>query len=105
MADLAFTQQKQRSALQSTAFRLPPAHQELTPLPCTLQSETGQYMRSYPGAPGVIGWTLFLRTAVAYVYNGDPVFTNERDAIRYLRKKYQIKIHLNRNDSLHYSEW
>jgi hypothetical protein len=104
MADLAFTEQKQRSIRQATAFRLPPAHQELTALPCILQSDTGKCERSYPGAPGIIGWTLFLRTAIAYVYNGDPVFTNEPDAIRYLRKKYQVKICLNRNDSLPLSE-
>ncbi len=105
MVDRVFTQQKQRSFKQLTEFRLPPAHQELTPLPCTLQTETGQIMRSYPGAPGVIGWTLFLHTTAAYVYNGDPIFTNEPDAIRYLRQKYQVKIYLNRNDSMHFSEW
>jgi hypothetical protein len=104
MADLAFTEQKQRSIRQATAFRLPPAHQELTALPCILQSDTGKCERSYPGAPGIIGWTLFLRTTAAYVYKGDPVFVSQSDAIRYLRKRYKVKICLDLNDSLPVSE-
>ena len=85
-------------------FRLPPVHPELTALPCAIEPSNGQIERTYPGAPGAAGWTLFLRTAAAYVYHGDPVFANEPEAIRYLRKRYQVKIRLNRNDSLRFSE-
>ena len=30
--------------------------------------------RSYPGAPEAIGWTIFQRTACAYLYEGEPLF-------------------------------
>ena len=85
-------------------FCLPPVHPELTVLPCAIRAGNGQIERTYPGAPGAAGWTLFLRTAAAYVYNGDPLFADEPDAIRYLRKRYKVKIRLNRNDSLPFSE-
>jgi len=85
-------------------FRLPPVNPELTALPCAISAVDGQIERTYPGAPDAAGWTLFLRTTAAYVYNGDPLFANEPDAIQYLRKHYKVKICLNRNDSLPFSE-
>ena len=85
-------------------FCLPPVHSELTALPCAISAVDGKIERTYPGEPDAAGWTLFLRTAAAYVYNGDPLFANEPDAIQYLRKRYRVKIRLNRNDSLPFSE-
>lgn len=86
------------------SLRLPPAHQELTVLPCVIRAADGQYERSYPGASGVVGWTLFLHTAAAYVFHNDPVFVSEPDAIRFMRKRYGVKVHLNRNDALAFNE-
>jgi hypothetical protein len=89
--------------MSPTAVRLPPAHKELTVLPCVIRPD-GQYERSYPGAPGVVGWTLFLHTAAAYAFHGDPVFANEPDAVRYMQKRYKVKTNLNRNDALAFNE-
>ena len=88
----------------ASPFRLPPVRRELTALPCAIRAADGQFERTYPGAPGTVGWTLFLRTATAYVFNGDPVFANEPDALRHLSKHYGAKIRLNRNDALAFSE-
>ena len=81
--------------MNSLSPRLPPLDGELTALPCTIRAENGLIERSYPGAPGVVGWTLFLRTAAAYEFHGDPVFTTQPDAIRHLDKRYGIKTRLN----------
>ena len=90
--------------LSLTPSRLPPVRPELTGLPYAIRAGNGHIERSYPGAPGAAGWTLFLRTDIAYVYQGDPLFANEPDAIRYLREHYRVNIRLNRNDSLN-SGW
>lgn len=49
-----------------------------------------QIERSYPGAPGAIGWTIFQRTAKAWLYENEPFFRFERGARRHIRKAYAI---------------
>jgi hypothetical protein len=46
--------------------------------------------RTYPGAPGTIGWTIFRRTTKKYLYENEPLFRFERGARRYIRKAYAI---------------
>ena len=81
--------------MTTLSTHLPPLDGELTALPCTIRAENGLIERSYPGAPGVVGWTLFLRTSAAYLYHGDPVFAAQPDAIRHLGKRYGVKTRLN----------
>lgn len=57
-----------------------------------------QIERSYPGAPHAIGWTIFRRTAVKYLYEDEPLFRFERGARRYIRKAYAIRYSLADND-------
>jgi hypothetical protein len=76
---------------------------EITVLPCQI-GKSGKIGRTYPGAPGAVGWTLFVRTATTYVFNGDAIFETERAAIRHLAQKYHLRLRLNRNESLRLSE-
>lgn len=47
--------------------------------------------RSYPSAPNAVGWTIFRRTRLAFVYEGEPLFRFEGPARRYLRQVYAIQ--------------
>ena len=51
--------------------------------------------RSYPGAPEAVGWTVFERTARAYLYRNEPLFRGEQGARRHIRKVYAIRQDLN----------
>jgi hypothetical protein len=51
--------------------------------------------RSYPGAPEAIGWTVFERTAHAYLHKNEPLFLHEKGARRHIRKVYAIRQDLN----------
>jgi hypothetical protein len=51
--------------------------------------------RSYPGAPEAIGWTVFERTARAYLHKNEPLFRGEQGARRHIRKVYAIRQDLN----------
>ena len=62
-----------------------------------------QIERSYPGAPGAIGWTIFQRTAKAWLYQNEPFFRFERGAKQYIRKAYAIHYTLNGGDGQTYS--
>ncbi len=57
-----------------------------------------QIERSYPGAPHVIGWTIFRRTAEKYLYENEPLFRFERGARAYIRKAYAIRCSLASDD-------
>ena len=59
--------------------------------------------RSYPGAKGAIGWTLFRRTPREYLYENEPLFRFERGARRHLRRAYAIEYSLNSDDLMTYS--
>ena len=62
-----------------------------------------QIERSYPGAPGAIGWTIFQRTAKAWLYQNEPFFRFERGARQYIRKAYALHYTLNGRDGQTYS--
>ena len=51
--------------------------------------------RSYPGAPEAVGWTIFERTARAYLDRNEPLFQGEPGARRHIRKVYAIRQDLN----------
>ena len=57
-----------------------------------------QIERSYPGAPGSIGWTIFQRTAKAWLYKNEPFFRFEHGARRHIRKAYAMHYRLNGGD-------
>lgn len=59
--------------------------------------------RSYPGAAKTIGWTIFRRTTMKYLYENEPLFRFERGARRYIRKAYAIHYSLLGDDGLTYS--
>jgi hypothetical protein len=59
--------------------------------------------RSYPGAPQVIGWTIFRRISRKYLYENEPLFRFERGARRYIRKAYAIQYSLASDDCLTHS--
>ena len=61
------------------------------------QDGQGKLIRSYPGDPDEVGWTIFIHTSQAYQHSGDPLFYNEQDAKHFLEKQYGVSIHLNRN--------
>jgi hypothetical protein len=71
---------------------------EHTVLPAKYDSE-GNLVRSYPGAPDVIGWTVFTRKPDAYNHTGDPVYATEREALDFLKSWRGITIRLNWNPS------
>lgn len=54
------------------------------------RAENLRIERSYPGAPEAIGWTVFERTARAYLYKNEPLFRDEQSARRHMRKIYAI---------------
>ncbi|MEP0805615.1 MAG: hypothetical protein HRF47_09005 [Chloroflexota bacterium] len=62
-----------------------------------------QIERSHPGAPHAVGWTIFHRTAVKYLYENEPLFRFERGARAYIRKAYAIRYSLNGDDCLTHS--
>ncbi len=57
-----------------------------------------QIDRSYPGAAHAIGWTIFRRTSLKYLYENEPLFRFERGARRYIRKAYAIHYSLLNDD-------
>lgn len=59
--------------------------------------------RSYPGSPHAIGWTIFRRTTMKYLYENEPLFRFERGARRYIRKAYAIHYSLSSEDGMTYS--
>ena len=78
---------------------LPSARPELTVLPARLL-QGGVVERSYPGAADVAGWTLFMRTSKAYVYQDfAPLLPSEREARAYLRQHYGAIIDLCHTDA------
>jgi len=64
------------------------------------QSRPLDLERSYPGAPHAVGWTIFRRTRLAFVYEGEPLFRFEGAARRYLRRIYAIQHSLAGDDGL-----
>jgi hypothetical protein len=56
--------------------------------------------RSVPGEAGAIGWTIFRRTRLEYLYEGEPLFRFENGARRYIRKAYAIHYSLLGEDLL-----
>lgn len=62
-----------------------------------------QIERSYPGAEGAIGWTIFRRGSQKYNYEGEPFFRFERGAWRHHHKAYAIEYSLDSDDLLTYS--
>lgn len=66
--------------------------------------ERVQIVRTYPGAPDTIGWTIFRRTTRKYLYENEPLFRFERGARRYIRKAYAIHYsRLSSEDGMTYS--
>jgi len=66
--------------------------------------ENIQIERSQPGALNAIGWTIFHRTPMKYLYENEPLFRFERGARHYIRKAYAIHYsHLNSDDGMTYS--
>ncbi len=59
--------------------------------------------RSYPGAPHAIGWTIFRRTNLKYLYENEPLFRFERGTRKYIRKAYAIHYSLTSEDGMTYS--
>jgi hypothetical protein len=62
--------------------------------------------RTYPGAPGTIGWTIFRLTRQKYLYENEPLFRFERGArrSRSVRKAYAIHYsRLSSEDGMTYS--
>jgi len=47
--------------------------------------------RSYPGAPEAVGWTVFEHTPSAYLHKNEPLFRDEKEARRHIRKVYAIR--------------
>ncbi|NUQ86704.1 MAG: hypothetical protein HUU11_18550 [Anaerolineales bacterium] len=62
-----------------------------------------QIERSHPGASHAIGWTIFRRTVMKYLYENEPLFRFERGAKAYIRKAYAIRYSLVGDDCLTHS--
>jgi hypothetical protein len=77
-------------------LRLPLQKDEYTVLPAK-KDEQGKLVRSYPGAPDVIGWTVFLYNPKSCEHTGDPIFETERAAKKFLREWRGVTIRLNWN--------
>ena len=60
--------------------------------------QSTQIERSYPGARDAIGWTVFHRTAKAWLYKNEPFFRFEHGTRQYIRKAYAIHYRLNGGD-------
>jgi hypothetical protein len=75
---------------------LPRLVSEHTVLPAKYDDE-GNLVRSYPGDPQVIGWTVFLRTCHTCAHTGDPLYPTEREALGFLKEWRGISIRLNWN--------
>lgn len=83
--------------------RLPPSPDFLSleqALQAWRQSRALCLERSYPGAPNAVGWTIFRRTRLAFVYEGEPLFRFEGPARRYLRRVHAIQHSLAGDDGL-----
>jgi hypothetical protein len=76
--------------------RLPAPAPEFTVLPAK-HDEQGNLVRSYPGDPAAIGWTVFDHNRQGYHHLGDPVYDTEREAKQFLQKWRGVSIRLNRN--------
>ena len=59
------------------------------------QTQSLRIERSYPGAPDAIGWTVFEHTPSAYLHKNEPLFREEKEARRHIRKVYAIRQDLN----------
>lgn len=70
---------------------------EHTVLPAKHDAESGNLVRSYPGDPQAVGWTVFTRNASEYRYTGDPVYQTEREALNFLQEWRGMTIRLNWN--------
>lgn len=71
---------------------------EHTVLPAKYDDE-GNLVRSYPGDPQAIGWTVFIHTRGSYKHSGDPLYPTEREALAFLKEWRDITIQLNWNPS------
>lgn len=69
---------------------------EHTILPAKYDGE-GNLVRSYPGDPQAIGWTVFFHKRDAYQHTGDPLYATEREALGFLKEWRGITIRLNWN--------
>jgi hypothetical protein len=69
---------------------------EYTVLPAKYDNQ-GNLVRSYPGDPAAIGWTVFTRDSRCYAYTGDPVYETEREALKFLKDWRGVTIRLNWN--------
>jgi len=81
------------------AIKMLASRPEFTVLPAHILPG-GDIERSYPGAADIAGWTVFLRTDKAYIYQDfAPLFQTEREAKKFLRERYAARINISRNDS------
>ncbi|MCG2787643.1 MAG: hypothetical protein L6461_21360 [Anaerolineae bacterium] len=75
---------------------LPDPTREYTVLP-TKHDDQGNLVRSYPGDPAAIGWTVFDHNSKGYLYLGDPIYETEREAMQFLKEWRGVTIRLNWN--------
>lgn len=75
---------------------LPDLTREYTVLPAK-HDDQGNLVRSYPGDPAAIGWTVFDHNSKGYLHLGDPVYETEREAIQFLKEWRGATIRLNWN--------
>jgi hypothetical protein len=71
---------------------------EHTVLPAKYDGE-GNLVRSYPGDPQAIGWTVFIHDKGGCHHTGDPLYPTEREAQSFLKEWRGITIRLNWNPS------
>ncbi len=64
-----------------------PPSRRLTVLACT-----ADFRPTWPGAPDMAGWSIFDQETRRH--NGDPLYDNERIAIRYMRAVHKQNISL-----------
>jgi hypothetical protein len=67
-------------------------------LPAKYDGE-GNLVRSYPGDPQAIGWTVFTRECDSYKHTGDALYPTEREVLAFLKEWRGITIRLNWNPS------
>ena len=75
---------------------LPDPTPEYTVLPAK-HDDQGNLVRSYPGDPAAIGWTVFDHNSKGYLYLGDPIYETEREAMQFLKEWRGFTIRLNWN--------
>lgn len=77
-------------------LRLPAQMPEYTILPAKYDDQKN-IIRTYPGDPAAIGWTVFIRSPKEYEYTHDPIYGTEQEARRFLKEWRGFTIRLNWN--------